>query len=229
MQHTVHELCNFQNTNPDTTRSVLEAVALGCERDQRRLFTGLSFRLRAGDMLRIRGPNGCGKSSLLRLLCGLAQPAAGHVELFGQILARQPGSLASRLLWIGHATGVKALLTAEENLAWLGALHAHGAIDAIGRALAAVGLCGFEDTPCYALSAGQQRRIALARLYLPGAPTLWLLDEPFTALDIAGTAQLEAHLAMHCRRGGTVVLTTHHELTRRAEAYADLDLGQCVA
>jgi heme exporter protein A len=207
----------------------LEAVTLDCERDQRRLFKELSFRLWAGDMLRIRGPNGSGKSSLLRLLCGLAQPAAGHVELFGQTLARQRGDLASRLLWIGHAAGVKALLTVEENLAWLGALHAHGASAAIGHALAAVGLRGFEDTPCHALSAGQQRRIALARLYLPGAPALWLLDEPFTALDTAGTAQLEAHLAMHCVRGGTVVLTTHHELTRRAQAYADLDLGQYAA
>ncbi len=208
---------------------VLDAVALDCERDQRRLFTGLSFQLRAGDMLRVRGPNGSGKSSLLRLLCGLAQPAAGHVELFGLALARQRGALASRLLWIGHAAGVKALLTAEENLAWLGALHAHGASGAIGQALTAVGLRGCEDTPCHALSAGQQRRIALARLYLPGAPALWLLDEPFTALDTAGTAQLEAHLAMHCGRGGTVVLTTHHELAKRARTYADLDLGQYAA
>jgi heme exporter protein A len=108
-------------------------------------------------------------------------------------------------------------------------LHAHGATAAIGQALAAVGLRGFEDTPCHALSAGQQRRIALARLYLPDLPTLWLLDEPFTALDTAGTAQLEAHLARHCDRGGTVVLTTHHELSRRALAYADLDLGQYAA
>jgi heme exporter protein A len=208
---------------------VLEALALDCERDQRRLFKELSFRLWAGDMLRIRGANGSGKSSLLRLLCGLAQPTAGHVELFGQALARQRGALASRLLWIGHAAGVKALLTVEENLAWLGDLHPHGASPMIGHALAAVGLRGFEDTPCHALSAGQQRRIALARLYLPGTPALWMLDEPFTALDTAGTAQLEAHLAMHCMRGGTVVLTTHHELTRRAQAYADLDLGQYAA
>lgn len=214
---------------PAAVDSVLDAVALGCERDQRQLFTGVSFRLRAGDMLRIRGPNGSGKSSLLRLLCGLARPDAGHVELFGQALVGNRGALASRLLWIGHAPGVKALLTAEENLFWLGALHTRSASATIGQALAAVGLHGFEDTPCHALSAGQQRRIALARLYLPGAPALWLLDEPFTALDTAGTAQLEAHLAAHCSRGGTVVLTTHHELTRLAQAYADLDLAQYAA
>jgi heme exporter protein A len=205
---------------------VLNAVALQCERDERRLFTGLGFRLEAGDMLRIRGPNGSGKSSLLRLLCGLARPAAGHVELFGQDLYRQRGALAHRLLWIGHAPGVKALLTAAENLAWLAALHTNAPAAAIVRALDAVGLRGCEDTPCHALSAGQQRRIALARLYLPGVPALWLLDEPFTALDAAGVAQLEAHLASHCERGGTVVLTTHHEPARRAQAYAELDMGQ---
>ncbi|SDE03201.1 heme exporter protein A [Cupriavidus sp. YR651] len=225
----MHEFFGSKDIAPGAVRPVLDAVALGCERDQRQLFTGVSFRLRAGDMLRIRGPNGSGKSSLLRLLCGLAQPAAGHVELFGQAVTQQRGKLGSKLLWIGHAAGVKALLTPEENLAWLGTLHTRGASAAIGQALAAVGLRGFEDTPCHALSAGQQRRIALARLYLPAAPALWLLDEPFTALDAAGTAQLEERLATHCERGGTAVLTTHHELTRRAQAYADLDLGQYVA
>jgi heme exporter protein A len=216
----------LQDVDLGSARAVLDAVALGCERDQRHLFSGVSFRLKAGDMLRIRGPNGSGKSSLLRLLCGLAQPAAGHVELFGRTLSQQRNGLASKLLWIGHAAGVKSLLTVEENLVWLGALHTGAAPVAIGQALAAVGLRGFEDTPCYALSAGQQRRIALARLYLPETPALWLLDEPFTALDVTGTAQLESHLAVHCNRGGTVVLTTHHELTERAQAYADLDLGQ---
>lgn len=229
MHHTVQKYCDLQDAQPNAIHSVLEAVSLGCERDQRELFTGLSFRLRAGDMLRIRGPNGSGKSSLLRLLCGLTQPVSGHVELFGQALVRQQGTLASKLLWIGHAAGVKALLTTKENLAWLGALHAHDATASIEQALAAVGLHGFEDTRCHSLSAGQQRRIALARLYLPDLPALWLLDEPFTALDTAGTAQLEAHLTRHCDCGGTVVLTTHHELTKRAYAYKDLDLGQYAA
>ncbi|MPW23362.1 cytochrome c biogenesis heme-transporting ATPase CcmA [Paraburkholderia sp. CNPSo 3157] len=222
----MQELCVWPDGSFRTGRPLLNAVGLGCERNQRRLFNDVSFGLAAGDMLRIIGPNGSGKSSLLRLLCGLARPAEGHVELFGEALAGQPGALASRLLWIGHAPGVKALLTVEENLSWLAALHGRDAIVAVERAIVAVGLRGFEDTRCHALSAGQQRRVALARLYLPGAPMLWLLDEPFAALDRAGTAQLEAHLAMHCERGGTVVLTTHHELTRRTQAYAVLDLGQ---
>lgn len=210
---------------PGTTLPVLSAVGLTCERDQRRLFTDLSFQLHAGQMLRICGPNGCGKSSLLRLLCGLAGPTAGQIKLYGESLIGQRGQLSSRVLWIGHAAGIKAALTVEENLAWLRALHTPNTHSPIGYALEAVGLSGFEDTPCHALSAGQQRRIALARLYLHDAPMLWLLDEPFTALDAAGTDHLEAHLAKHCEKGGTIVLTTHHKLTRQATDYADLDLG----
>ena len=213
----------------DAVDAVLSAVNLGCERDERYLFSGVNFRLKAGEMLRIQGVNGSGKSSLLRLLCGLAQPSSGHVECFGQTLVKPQGCFASRLLWIGHAAGVKSLLTVEENLSWLGALHTGADASVIGQALAAVGLRGFEDTLCHALSAGQQRRVALARLYLPDTPPLWLLDEPFTSLDAAGTAQLESHLAMHCQRGGTVVLTTHHELTERGQAYRSLDLGRYVA
>lgn len=223
------ESCVFPHASPGAACPVVHAAALGCERDQRPLFTAVNFRLCAGDMLRIRGPNGSGKSSLLRLLCGLAQPATGHVEIFGHALPRQRAAVASRLLWIGHAAGVKAPLTAAENLAWLGYLHARRTAAAIGQALAAAGLGGFEDTPCHALSAGQQRRVALARLHLPNPPALWVLDEPFTALDAAGTAQLEAHLSGHCERGGTVVLTTHHEMTVKAQAYADFDLEQCAA
>lgn len=221
----MHEFRVPQNTGRINTCPVIHAVAIGCERDQRVLFNDLNFQVYAGEMLRIRGANGCGKSSLLRLLSGLAQPTAGHVELYGQILPRRRVAMSSKLLWIGHALGVKALLTVEENVAWLNALHARSTTYGIAKTLEMLGLRGFEDTPCYALSAGQQRRVALARLYLPEAPSLWLLDEPFTALDKAGTAQLEAHLAMHCDQGGTVVLTTHHELSRRAQAYTDLDLG----
>lgn len=207
------------------TSPLLETVALACERDWRMLFERLDLRLAAGEMLQVVGPNGSGKTSLLRLLCGLMQPTAGQVRLNGRPLEEQRGELARNLLWIGHAAGIKGLLTAEENLAWLCALHQPADKTAIWRALEAVGLRGFEDVPCHTLSAGQQRRVALARLYLD-APPLWILDEPFTALDKQGVAQLEEHLARHCEDGGLVVLTTHHTLARMPAGYRALDLGQ---
>ncbi|AMO75279.1 cytochrome c biogenesis heme-transporting ATPase CcmA [Pseudomonas citronellolis] len=209
------------------TSPLLETVALACERDWRMLFERLDLRLGAGEMLQVVGPNGSGKTSLLRLLCGLMQPTAGQVRLNGRPLEEQRGELARNLLWIGHAAGIKGLLSAEENLAWLCALHQPADKTAIWRALEAVGLRGFEDVPCHTLSAGQQRRVALARLYLE-APPLWILDEPFTALDKQGVAQLEEHLARHCEDGGLVVLTTHHTLSRMPSGYRDLDLGQHV-
>ncbi len=189
------------------------------------LFEHLELRLAGGDMVQISGPNGSGKTSLLRLLAGLMQPTAGQVRLNGKPLHEQRTELARNLLWIGHAAGIKDVLTAEENLSWLSALHHPATRESIWQALAAVGLKGFEDVPCHTLSAGQQRRVALARLYLDGPP-LWILDEPFTALDKQGVAQLEEHLARHCEQGGMVVLTTHHTLTRLPAGYRDLDLGR---
>jgi len=207
------------------TSPVLQTIALACERDLRLLFENFELRLAGGDMVQISGPNGSGKTSLLRLLAGLMQPTDGQVLLNGQPLTEQRHELARNLLWIGHAAGIKDLLTAEENLSWLCALHQPAEREAIWQALAAVGLRGFEDVPCHNLSAGQQRRVALARLYLD-SPPLWILDEPFTALDKQGVAQLEEHLAGHCERGGLVVLTTHHTLSRMPAGYRDIDLGK---
>jgi heme exporter protein A len=206
------------------TRPFIQAVALACERDWRMLFSQLDLSLHGGQMLQVSGPNGSGKTSLLRLLAGLMQPSAGHVLLDGQPLSQQRMELATNLLWIGHAAGIKGLLTAEENLSWLCALQQPATREAIWAALAAVGLRGFEDVPCHTLSAGQQRRVALARLYLQ-APPLWILDEPFTALDKQAVAQLEDHLAAHCEQGGIVILTTHHSLLVKPAGYGELLLG----
>lgn len=189
------------------------------------LFENLELQLGAGDMLQISGPNGSGKTSLLRLLAGLMRPTHGQVLLNGKPLERQDSELARILLWIGHAAGIKDLLSPEENLAWLCALHRPAERKAIWQALEAVGLRGFEDVTCHTLSAGQQRRVALARLYLD-SPPLWILDEPFTALDKQGVAQLEQHLAEHCEQGGMVVLTTHHTLERKPAGYREINLGQ---
>ncbi len=206
----------------------LETVALSCERDWRLLFERLDLQIVKGEMLQIAGPNGSGKTSLLRLLSGLMQPTAGEVLLQGKTLESQRGELARNLLWIGHAAGIKGLLSAEENLTWLCALHQPASRDAIWQALDAVGLRGFEDVPCHTLSAGQQRRVGLARLYL-SPPPLWILDEPFTALDKGGVAQLERHLATHCEQGGMVVLTTHHSLVEMPAGFREIDLGQRAA
>lgn len=204
---------------------LLEAISLSCERDWRMLFEHFDLRLDAGDMVQISGPNGSGKTSLLRLLSGLMQPTQGEVRLNGLPLETQRAELARNLLWIGHAAGIKDLLTPAENLAWLCALHQPVQAPDIWQALESVGLQGFEDVPCHTLSAGQQRRVALARLYLT-APAIWILDEPFTALDKQGVAQLENHLAEHCEQGGMIVMTTHHTLTRTPAGYRDIDLGQ---
>ena len=209
-------------------QSFLESRALACERDGRLLFERLDLQVNAGDMLQVSGPNGSGKSSLLRLLAGLMQPSEGEVRIAGKTLARQRAELAQNLLWLGHAAGIKDLLTAEENLAWLCALHRPATLMQIRDALTAVGLRGFEDVPCHTLSAGQQRRVALARLFL-NAPALWILDEPFTALDKQGVTQLERHLTQHCARGGMVILTTHHQLLERPAQYREMDLGQLAA
>ena len=203
----------------------LETVDLACERDWRLLFEHLHVSVKPHDMLQVSGPNGSGKTSLLRLMSGLMRPTQGEVLIKGVSIHQQRNELATNLLWLGHAAGIKGLLTAEENLMWLSALHHGASREQIWQALAAVGLAGFEDVPCHTLSAGQQRRVGLARLYLD-APALWILDEPFTALDKQAVTQLELHLAQHCNNGGMVILTTHHHLQNVPSTFRELDLGQ---
>jgi heme exporter protein A len=180
--------------------TLLKASSLACLRGGRLVFAGLSFRLDEGDALVLTGPNGCGKSSLLRLVAGLVPAFAGKLDWTGT-----PGSIA----YLGHQDAVKPALTPRETLRFWGAA-AGAAPDAaaIDAALAAVCLDGLDDLPCRYLSAGQRRRLALARFEL-GRARLWLLDEPTLGLDIASVARLEARVARHRSGGGVVMLATH--------------------
>jgi len=190
---------------------MLEVKNLFCERDERVLFSNLNFGIGAGEVVQIEGQNGSGKTTLLRILCGLNESYEGELFWQQKDIAEVRDDYFSQMLYVGHLAGVKSTLTAEENLTWMQQLDPALGKVSIEEALKSVGLYGFEDVPCYTLSAGQQRRVGLARLYLSTAP-LWILDEPFTALDKKGVAEKEALLAQHVLNGGSVILTTHHDL-----------------
>jgi heme exporter protein A len=181
-----------------------------CERDDRALFRGVHFSLAAGEILQVVGHNGCGKTTLLRSLSGLSSYATGDVYWRGRPLSESLQEFRSEVLFHGHQAGVKHLLTPSENLRWFVDVFCggHGDIDA---ALADVGLYGYEDVPCGNLSAGQLRRVALARLLLSKA-LLWVLDEPFTAIDVHGIAMLQGLLQKHLQDGGAVLLTSHQSI-----------------
>ncbi len=184
---------------------MLDAINLTCVRDDRVLFSELSFSVSPGEMVQIAGKNGAGKTSLLRILAGLAQAEEGEVRWQGEGLGRARYQYHQDLLWLGHQPGIKTVLTAFENLSFY---HANGAESLRWQALTEVGLLGFEDVPVNQLSAGQQRRVALARLWL-SSQKLWVLDEPFTAIDVAGVDKLTQQLKRHTENGGMVILTTH--------------------
>ncbi len=191
--------------------SLVQVENLFCERDERVLFEDLSFTASAGEVIQVEGQNGSGKTTLLRILSGLSNNFEGDIFWKGQSVADVRDDFFRELLYFGHHPGVKAVLTPEENLQWYAAMHpgVDGAL--INGALEKVGLCGYEDSPCHTLSAGQNRRVSLARLYLSQAK-LWILDEPFTAIDKKGVAEKEQLMLDHANRGGCVIFTTHHEL-----------------
>lgn len=194
---------------------LLQTVDLHCERDGRSLVDGLNLSVEPGHIYQVEGPNGSGKTTLLRVLCGLSSRYTGELLWRGQAINTVRADYHSQLIYLGHSAGVKAVLTARENLVWhaaLKGLSGGSAMTAITAALAKVGLYGYEDAACFTLSAGQQRRVGLARLFL-GLPLLWVLDEPFTAIDKQGVAELETWIAAFAEQGGTIILTTHHELT----------------
>jgi len=195
----------------DTEAIDLSAHTLMCERDDRVLFKDLSLQITNGDLVQLTGPNGAGKTTLLRLLAGLNQDFEGEVRWHGQPMSECYSAYAHQRLYMGHLPAVKKSLTPIENLRWLCANDASVSDDTLWQALEAVSLYGYEETPCLQLSAGQQRRVALARLCVSRAP-LWILDEPFTALDAAGVAWLEAQLQAQVARRGAVIITSHHAL-----------------
>lgn len=191
--------------------ALLTAFDLASVRGERALFAGLNMRVGAGEVWQVEGPNGSGKSSLLRILTGLLPASSGQVFFQDQPIAECREAFYAALLFIGHKAGVKAELTAIENLAFYAAVQGQPLEQTPYDLLEKVGLVGLEDIPAQRLSAGQQRRIALARLWLTQAP-LWILDEPFTALDVSGIALLEARFAEHVAAGGAIILTSHQAI-----------------
>lgn len=186
---------------------LLRVEALCCERDGRELFGGLSFALDPGACLELRGPNGSGKSTLLRAVAGLFPDYAGTIA-------------AAESLYLGHRAGISTRLTAAENLRWYAALGPPAG--AVADALERVGMGGYEDVVCQHMSAGQQRRVGLARLLVRPMP-LWLLDEPLTALDAAGGQLMRALVEQHTGDGGAVLCATHQALGLDTAAVLSLE------
>jgi heme exporter protein A len=198
---------------------------LACRRGERLVFIGLSFRLAAGAAMTLTGANGSGKSSLLRIVAGLLAPAAGRLSWGATPVSADLACHRSRLHYVGHLDAIKPAMTPREMLSFWGALRGGRMARGAPRheaALAALGIDGIADWPCRWLSAGQRRRVALARLLAEPAP-LWLLDEPTTALDQHGQSRLEQAIAGHRAAGGMVIVATHTPLALDSAAVLALD------
>ncbi len=205
----------------------LQGHQLACSRGERHLFTDINFEIAGGDALRIAGPNGAGKTSLLRLLCGLSHPAAGVVYWNERSIHKNREDYCADLIYLGHAAAVKDDLAAWENLQAGASLAGrpvtrHAAWDALD----AVGLDEIGHLPTRMLSQGQKKRVALARLWLDDKPRLWILDEPFTALDAQAVELLCRKMDKHLAGGGMVVYTTHQEIALKAGRKLTLELGE---
>ncbi len=203
---------------------LLEGCGLACIRDDRLLFERLDFRLHPGQTLLIEGTNGSGKTSLLHILCGIRQPDEGEVRWNGENIERLGADYHEAMSYLGHRDGIKLDLSPRENLEMARALGAANPDISADEALDRVNLYGFEDVPARTLSAGQKRRVALARLFMIRA-RLWVMDEPLTSLDRAGIAMVEDMVKAHIEQGGMAVMTSHHDMHLDEERLCRIDLS----
>jgi heme exporter protein A len=197
--------------NSERENNTLSVANLQCIRGERVLFKDISFNLMCGNLLYIEGANGSGKTTLLRTLCGLSQPHAGSVRWNNSETKSLAEEYASQVLYIGHLAGIKEDLTPIENLQFVASLvGSNVARDEAMAALTKLNIARCADLPSRVLSQGQKRRVALARLWLQTCP-LWILDEPFTALDSAAIDTLTKHIADFISKGGIAIFTSHQK------------------
>ena len=205
--------------------TLLEVKKLGCVRGDRRLFSGLDLSLPAGTYLQVTGPNGSGKTSLLRILCGLLAPAEGEIKWQGENIRSLGEDYFTSVTYLGHRHNVKDELSAIENLRISNALN--GIVISKERArevLTRIGLAGRESLPARLLSEGQRRRVALARLLTSGTK-LWLLDEVMTSLDKGAVALIRSLIEEHLAGGGIAFVATHQDLSEAAGSSQRLELA----